>query len=615
MFKDLRAGTKITILCGTFIIAIGATVYSLIAEKQFAIDFAKKELIGTQYLTAVRGVYADVLAAPPIKASAARPKPSTGEMLARLVTAQRHAGAQLQTAGLARALAEALRSWSNDRGDSPSYSLALEVLAAARRLISRIADDSNLALDPDLDTYHLQDLITRKMPVFLHRLTEVQIWAHQAAAAGTPSNEQWVRFEVSRSELQSVAEQVKGNLASAYRGNQDGTLKQAVYDAFAEMTSRTDAFLESVASGVSEESVGRTAASDPLFGGVAESAVAAWATAQSELDRLLQTRIRGLIDRMGLSLALTGVLVGLSIVVSVLTNRHIVEPLERLEKLASEVRRTRDYSLRLDYSSKSEIGQLTAAFNEMLAEVAASHERERAEHAELARVSRLTTMGAMAASIAHEINQPLQAISANSSAAQRWLSRKEPDIDEARSALKSVASDAHRASQVIESVRSIVKKRSREKEQVAINDAVTDILKLVHGEISKHHITVRTNLPQKLPPVVADRTQLQQVLINLIMNAVDAMKSGSGQKPVLTLRSNLEDRENVTVTVEDSGSGIDPENLERIFDPFFSTKSEGMGLGLAICRSIIEAHGGRLWATSKAGRGAAFHLTLPIGEA
>jgi C4-dicarboxylate-specific signal transduction histidine kinase len=454
------------------------------------------------------------------------------------------------------------------------------------------------------------------MPVFLGRLSEVQIWAHQAVAAGTPSNEQWVRFEVSRSELQSVVEQVKGNLASAYRGNQDGSLNQIVYVAFTEMMSRTDAFLQSVASGVSEEPNGRTAAGfDPLFGGVAESAVAAWATAQSELDRLLHTRIRRLIDRMGLSLALTGVLVGLSIVVSVLTHRHIVEPLERLEKLASEVRRTRDYSLRLDYTAKSEIGQLTAAFNEMLAEVAAAHERERAEHAELARASRLTTMGAMAASIAHEINQPLQAISANSSAAQRWLSRKEPDIDEARSALKSVASDAHRASQVIESVRSIVKKRSREKEQVAINDVVTDILKLVHGEIRKHHITVRTNLLQKLPPVVADRTQLQQVLVNLIMNAVDAMKSGSGQKPVLTLRSNLDDPENVTVTVEDSGSGIDPENLERIFDPFFSTKSEGMGLGLAICRSIIVAHGGRLWATSKAGRGATFHLTLPIGEA
>jgi signal transduction histidine kinase len=126
---------------------------------------------------------------------------------------------------------------------------------------------------------------------------------------------------------------------------------------------------------------------------------------------------------------------------------------------------------------------------------------------------------------------------------------------------------------------------------------------------------VRTNLLQNLPPVVADRTQLQQVLINLIMNAVDAMKSGSGHKRLLMLRSGFDSPENVMVMVEDSGPGIDPENLERIFDPFFSTKSEGMGLGLAICRSIIEAHGGRLWATSKAGRGAAFHLTLPIGEA
>lgn len=608
MFKELRTGTKIVILCGTFIVAIGATVYSLIAEKQIAIEFAKKELVGSRYLAAVRGVYADVLVAPPVGTSFAQPERSIEDAVRTLDAVEQDAGAQLQTRGLARALSNALRSLSDISDNDRYYSAALKALAGTQQLVSRIADDSNLALDPDLDSYHLQNLITRTLPDFLRRVGEVHILSRQAGSADTPSNEREVYFQVLRREVQSIADEVNRELTAAYRGNPDGSLKQAVGGVFSEMILRTNAYLDSLRASFTN---GDFASPGLLYGGVVGSTMGAWAAAQSELDRLLKTRIDGFLDRMKLSLALTGALVVLSIIVSVMTHQHIVRPLESLENLASNVRRTRDYSLRADYASTSEIGQLTAAFNDMLSELEAARERERAEHAELARVARLTTMGAMAASIAHEIKQPLQAISANSSAAQRWLSREQPDFDEARSSLKRISQDVHRASDVIENVRATLKQGSGEKEQFATNDLIRDILKFVHGEFRKHHITIRTDLTQGLPKVIADRTQLQQVLINLIMNAIDAMKSVSDHKRVLVLRSGVDGPGNVTILVEDSGTGIEPADLERIFEPFFTTKSEGMGLGLAICRTIVEAHGGRLWASAGSTRGSTFHVVLP----
>ncbi len=611
MFKDLRTGTKIVILCGTFIVAIGVTIYSLIAEKQIAIEFAKKELVGSRYLAAVREVYADVLDAPPVGISFRQSKRSIEDAINTLKAAQQDAGTQLQTGAFARALSEALRSWSNNTGDDRSYSTVLDVLAAARQLVSRIADDSNLSLDPDLDSYHLQNLITRKLPVLLRRLGEVQVLSRQAGSAGTPSNEQELYFRVLRREVKSIADDVDNELAAAYRGNPDASLKRAVDGAFSEMLLRAKAYLDSLQTSFTN---GDFASPNLLYGGAVGSTMAAWATAQSELDQLLKERIDGFLDRMKLSLALTGLLVGLSIVVSVMTHQHIVRPLERLETVASSVRRTKDYSLRVDYSSRSEIGQVTSAFNDMLSELEAARERERTEHAELAHVSRLTTMGAMAASIAHEINQPLQAISANSSAAQRWLSRERPDLDEARKALKSITQDVHRAGEVIASIRAMLKQDSREKERIAANDLIRDILKLVHSEVRKHQIVLRIDMPKDLPQIVVDRTQVQQVFINLIMNAIDAMKSVSDHKRLLILRSNLNGPGNVTIAVEDSGAGIDPENLERIFDPFFTTKSEGMGLGLSICRSIVEAHGGRLWASRGTTHGSVFHVELPSGE-
>jgi signal transduction histidine kinase len=616
VFKNLRTSTKLALLCAMFIISVGATTYSLVAEKLIAIAFARKELVGTTYLAAARAVYAAVLAGPPISAS---PPPAVGltdDLLRTLAAEQTHVGARLQTGEAEEAVAGALRVWSTNPAGAGAYGFAQDALVRAGQLVLSIADGSNLTLDPDLDTYYLQDLITTKLPAFVRQLSELQILSRQAATAGTPSNEQKIRFQILEGLFRSITDEVNGNLAAAYRGDSDGSLRQAVGGAFAGMMSSTNAYLHGLSASLLDSDAAKRdfTAPDRLYDNVVESMMGAWATARSELDRLLQKRIDDLLRRMRLSLWLTGALTGLSIIIAIMTHRHIVRPLERLEQVASRVRETKDYSLRSDHTSEDEIGRLSGAFNDMLGELAAARERERTRHSEVARVARLTTMGAMTASIAHEINQPLAAIVTNSNAAQRWLARAEPNLEEARTALTSIAEDGHRASQVIGSVRAMFKKDSQKRSELAVNDVIEDVLVLVRGEIQRGGVSLRTELLPDLPHVVADRTQLQQVFLNLIMNAVEAMGAVSNRERLLVVKSDVHDPKTVMIMVEDSGTGIDPSEAERIFDAFFTTKSDGMGMGLVICRSIIEAHGGRLWASPGVPRGTAFHVVLPSAK-
>jgi two-component system NtrC family sensor kinase len=311
-------------------------------------------------------------------------------------------------------------------------------------------------------------------------------------------------------------------------------------------------------------------------------------------------------------LLLVGLL--LAFIADLFLARWIVQPLERLEKFASTVRKTKNYALRVEHKSDDEIGRLALAFDEMLSELSAARERESADQFELARASRLTTMGAMTASIAHEINQPLAAIAANANAGLRWLSREAPDLEEVHAALKRINNDAHRASEVIQGIRSIFKKAPQQGALIDINDVVLEVLALVHGELINYRVSATSNLMPDLPRVRADRVQLQQVILNLIMNAVEAMGTVADQERVLNVASQLDEPNAVQVTVRDSGPGIDPNRMDRIFDAFFSTKSSGMGMGLFICRSIVESHGGRLWATAAVPHGAIFHLVLPIAE-
>ena len=221
-------------------------------------------------------------------------------------------------------------------------------------------------------------------------------------------------------------------------------------------------------------------------------------------------------------------------------------------------------------------------------------------------------MGQLTASIAHEVNQPLAAIIANAAACLSWLDRETPDLNAARRSIDWIINDGNRASEVIRRVRSLANKTSVEKVPLDINEVASEVIALVQREITSHRVTLRTELALTLPMVLGDRVQLQQVIINLAMNGMEAMQSVVDRPRELVIRSCLDEAQQVLVSVTDCGLGIPAENADLLFDAFFTTKSSGMGMGLSICRSIIEAHGGRLWATANLPHGATFQFTLPI---
>jgi PAS domain S-box-containing protein len=243
----------------------------------------------------------------------------------------------------------------------------------------------------------------------------------------------------------------------------------------------------------------------------------------------------------------------------------------------------------------------------------AAEDALRAAQSELARVARLTTLGAMAASIAHEINQPLASIVTNGNAGLRWLARSEPNLAEARSAFGRVVKEGHRAAQIITGVRAMFKKESSERSLVAINELVCEVTSSSLSELKSRRISFALQLFDDLSPVRADRVQLQQVLVNLVTNAIDSMASVADRPHMLIVRSERLD-EWVLISVQDSGTGINPEHAERMFDAFFTTKPKGIGLGLSICRSIVESHGGRLSVFPAHPNGAVFQVMLPVGE-
>jgi signal transduction histidine kinase len=231
---------------------------------------------------------------------------------------------------------------------------------------------------------------------------------------------------------------------------------------------------------------------------------------------------------------------------------------------------------------------------------------------EVARVARLTTVGEMAAAIAHELKQPLAAITVNSNAALRWLSRPTPDLDEVRATLGQIVSDGRRAGDVVGSIRAMFKQDGKERTLVDIKELVPEVIALVHGETERHRITVSTDLDEALPKILAHRVQLQQVVLNLIMNAIEAMGSVDDRAHILRVTAQIRQPKDLMITIKDSGCGIEPKDIDRIFERFFTTKSHGIGMGLWICRSIVEAHEGRLWAEPGIQQGSVFRLQLPI---
>jgi PAS domain S-box-containing protein len=217
----------------------------------------------------------------------------------------------------------------------------------------------------------------------------------------------------------------------------------------------------------------------------------------------------------------------------------------------------------------------------------------------------------LAGAIAHEINQPLTAIVSNGSAGLRWLNRESPNLEEAKATLNNIVQSGRRAAEILDSLWAISKKENRIRTSLSLNDVIREALSLVEANLEGHHIAVQTTLDETIPEVLADRVQLRQVMLNLINNAVEAMISVDANSRLLRLKTERDESQNIVVTVRDSGPGIDPQNIKRIFDRFFTTKTQGTGMGLAICRSIIEAHNGRLWAEAGVDQGSLFRISLP----
>jgi signal transduction histidine kinase len=287
-------------------------------------------------------------------------------------------------------------------------------------------------------------------------------------------------------------------------------------------------------------------------------------------------------------------------------------------------------ALSLSFAEPSAFGAVDQAFTLLLAQAtaaalhrAASYDSEREKRrqaevlartreAELSHVSRVTVVGEIAASIAHEVNQPLAAVVMNGNAGLRWLAVDPPNLEEVRATLQRVIGDGNRASEVISRIRGLLRKEAPEKSALNVNDVVRETLAITGHELERHRVEVRTELQEGAPDVMGDRVQLQQVILNLILNAIDAMASVDGTR-TLHIRSHLDDAKGIVVEVSDCGLGFDPGAQDRIFEAFFSTKPTGLGMGLSVSRSIVEAHGGTLRSAANAGPGATFYLTLPVG--
>ncbi len=247
-------------------------------------------------------------------------------------------------------------------------------------------------------------------------------------------------------------------------------------------------------------------------------------------------------------------------------------------------------------------------------------ERKRAEdafyeaQAELARVTRISALGALAASISHEVNQPLAAVVANADACMMWLSGEPPNLEEARIAVDSIAQQGTRASEIIRRIRAMFTKDASDRTSVDVNGLILDVVALMQGEASRNQVDMRAELANDLPAAIGDRVQLQQVIVNLVQNGIEAMSSATDRPRRLEIRSCMHASQELSVSVRDSGVGIAPKNEKRIFDAFFTTKGQGMGMGLSISHSIIEAHDGRLWVTANPDHGVTFQFTLPVSR-
>lgn len=275
----------------------------------------------------------------------------------------------------------------------------------------------------------------------------------------------------------------------------------------------------------------------------------------------------------------------------------------------AELQQARD---QLQIRVEERTAELRQSNEQLVAEMAERKRAEEAFHeaqAQLARVSRMSALGTLAASISHEVNQPLAAVVTNADACSMWLASEPPNLEEARAAVDSIAREGTRASDVVRRIRAMFSKGATERALVDLNELIGEVLILLQPEVSRNDVKVWTELTRDLPAVIADRVQIQQVMVNLVQNGIEAMSEAKERQLVIRSEGNAEGE--AVVAVSDSGLGIAPKDEKRIFNAFFTTKSQGMGMGLSISHSIIEAHGGRLWASNNSDYGATLHFALP----
>ena len=406
MFRNLKTGTKLILLSAAFVIAIAVAIYSLFSEKQIAISFAKKELVGVSYLEELRGVYASILDVRNLKgAAASKAREDTAAALAAAEAGTRRSktmpkavdSGTLGTAPFVKSLTEALdRLWSGEAGDDTSLFVA--ALSRTQDLVTQVGDESNLALDPDLDSYYLQDTAVRQIPQLLGDLGHVQARVRNAPGALTDADV--ARLLTLAGMGRSTIEQIEKNLDSVYRTTGDERLRQEMDPYMGRMLSSASTYFSSISENLEGTSAGIGGASgslaavlsDQRYQATVDSIISAWKENQIALSRVLNARIRSLLDRQNLSLLLTGGLAALSLLLAFLTYRHIVRPLAELQSLAETVGATSDYSKRTNYESGDEIGSLAASFNHMLEELEQNATHEIEEQAQKATRSRLSAL-------------------------------------------------------------------------------------------------------------------------------------------------------------------------------------------------------------------------------